>query len=107
MPYSCPVCGYPGLEFPPTDFEICPSCGTEFEYHDAGKTHEELRLEWIGNGMHWFSHALHPPLNWNPVQQLMAGGYLRIRTQPAILGTSTRQDYDIYPQSYRIHFQAA
>ena len=107
MPYPCPVCAYPNLEFPPRDFEICPSCGTEFEYHDARKSHEELRLEWIANGMHWYSHAVHPPLGWSPVQQLMTAGYLRIGTGPAILGTSTRQEYDFYPQQVRLRYQAA
>lgn len=98
MHYTCPVCGYPGLDVPPRDYEICPSCGTEFEYHNARRSNEELRLEWLGNGMPWYSHAVAQPVGWSPVQQLINAGYLRIRIEPAILGTSTRQEYR-YPQN--------
>jgi hypothetical protein len=107
MPYTCPVCGYANLELPPSGFEICPSCGTEFEYHDAQRSHEELRFEWIANGMHWYSHSLQPPNNWNPLQQLMVAGHVRIETGPAALGTSTQQEYDIYHKNFKVHFQAA
>lgn len=106
MPYTCLVCGYPNLPAPPSDYEICPSCGTEFEYHDARKTHEALRLEWIGNGMHWYSQVVHQPADWSPIKQLIDAGYLPIRTQSTILGTST-QEYDIKPQPLRLHFTKA
>ena len=72
----CPVCGYNGLHEPAYDrfgcssFEICPCCGTEFGYQDAGRSHESLRAEWIANGMPWWSDARKAPPDWNPLQQL-------------------------------------
>src|ERR1700722_1795355 len=47
MGHNCPVCGYAKLAEPPYDktgcasFEICPSCGIEFGYHDASKSHAD------------------------------------------------------------------
>jgi hypothetical protein len=72
--YDCPVCGYPALPDPPRDFEICPSCGTEFDYHDATKTHKELRDAWIAAGLRWSSRAIPQPTNWNPFDQLFRAG---------------------------------
>jgi hypothetical protein len=77
----CPICGYRGLHKPPYDcfgdasFEICPSCGNEFGYDDATRTHVDLRNEWISKGMNWWDKATRPP-GWNPVQQL------RLLTEP-------------------------
>lgn len=54
--YQCPVCQYPKLkELPDNNYGICPQCGTEFGYDDDGKTHEELRSEWIAGGSKWWS----------------------------------------------------
>jgi hypothetical protein len=78
--YLCPVCGYPGLSDPPVDefgcatFEICPCCGTEFGYHDARRSHSELRSQWIENGRQWIHKSLGPPLNWDPQAQLKKAG---------------------------------
>ena len=72
----CPVCGWSKLEEPAYDetksssFEICPSCGTEFGYQDANKTHAELRKEWIEKGMSWWSNTTEKPADWNPQEQL-------------------------------------
>jgi hypothetical protein len=77
MPYTCPVCAYPGLPRPAADYEICPSCGTEFEYHDARRTHESLRREWIVEGAQWHSRVVHPPVGWNPWLQLINGGFVQ------------------------------
>lgn len=62
MSYECPVCLYKGLDEPPENHEICPSCGTHFDYVDAvpegqSKTpiHNRLREEWIGEGCKWWS----------------------------------------------------
>ena len=74
--YVCPVCGYNGLQYPPANFTICPSCYTEFGYDDATLTHEALRREWIQNGMQWeASNITPPPPGWNPVQQLLDAGF--------------------------------
>jgi len=67
---TCPVCGYDGLEDPPTDYNICECCGAEFGYHDAGRSHEELRQQWIAAGMQWHNLIMPPPPNWNPRRQL-------------------------------------
>src|ERR1700720_53818 len=67
--YVCPVCGY-GMRYPARDFHICPSCGTEFGYDDAGRTHEELRDVWLRNGPRWWSPVDPQPPNWDPYRQL-------------------------------------
>src|SRR5437879_5687512 len=69
----CPVCAYPSLPFPPTNYYICPSCGTEFGNDDEDRTHAELRADWIARGAPWFFKE--PPVDWNPWWQLILGGY--------------------------------
>lgn len=71
MSYICPVCGYNQLRYPPEDYTICPSCGTEFGYHDFSKSHEELRNLWFANGAYWHSSIISKPKNWNPYLQLL------------------------------------
>jgi len=71
----CPVCGY-SMEFPPTDWNICPSCGTEFGYNDVGKSHIDLRRIWIEGGMRWWSPVEKQPDEWDPETQLIVGVYL-------------------------------
>lgn len=78
-PYICPVCGYNQLKSPPEDFTICPSCGTEFEYHDAVRSHAELRQRWIDSGAKWHSKFLSPPPNWNYITQLAEAGHIHPR----------------------------
>lgn len=75
MTYICPVCGYNQLLAPPSEYTICPSCGTEFEYDDFTASHAELRQRWIAAGMPWHSRRLPPPPGWNPVSQLLRAGY--------------------------------
>jgi hypothetical protein len=74
--YVCPVCAYPRLPHPPVDFTICPSCGTEFGYHDSTRSYSELRFYWIENGMQWHSRVVRQPQDWNPVAELLEAGYL-------------------------------
>jgi hypothetical protein len=51
MKFICPVCDWPNLrEKPDCSFEICPQCGTEFGYDDAGASHADLRAEWVAGG---------------------------------------------------------
>lgn len=64
--YECPVCRYPGLEDPPENHEICPSCGTQFGYHDARRSHAELREMWLSQGAKWHSRVVPRPIWWNP-----------------------------------------
>lgn len=65
----CPVCGFL-MRYPARDWNICPSCGTEFGYDDAGRTHAELRHAWIDRGMQWWSPVESPPDGWNALEQL-------------------------------------
>jgi len=84
MTFVCPVCGYDGLIEPAWDGknasdEICPSCGTQFGYHDASggsaagreAIYSRRRNQWIEQGMPWHSLAAEPPPNnWDPGSQL-------------------------------------
>jgi hypothetical protein len=79
---TCPVCGF-SLDFLPWDGEsssqeICPCCGIQFGYDDAGPDgadgrptiYEEWRRCWIGEAMPWRSVGQPRPVGWNPVEQL-------------------------------------
>jgi hypothetical protein len=74
LSYPCLVCGY-GLAKPAADFTICPSCGVEFGYSDAGVSHRDLRLEWIEFGCPWTSTSVLPPIGWIAYAQLIAAGF--------------------------------
>ena len=65
----CPVCGY-GMEDPPKDYNICPSCGTEFGHHDVNASISDLRSAWLRTGPKWWSTATPAPDNWRPFEQL-------------------------------------
>jgi len=67
--HDCPVCGY-AMEDIPADYNICPCCGTEFGYNDAGISHAELREEWVKRGALWWSPVDPPPPGWNAAEQL-------------------------------------
>jgi hypothetical protein len=70
----CPVCGY-WMRFPAADFHICPCCGTEFGYDDAGRTHADLRAQWLRSGAHWWSRNERPPEGWDPYTQVQDAIY--------------------------------
>jgi hypothetical protein len=70
----CPVCAYDRLEFPPGNFSICASCGTEFGYDDRVLTHAQLTARWVENGCPWFDEAEPQPDGWNAYLQLIQGG---------------------------------
>jgi hypothetical protein len=72
MKFRCPVCLFAGLAYPPSDYHICPCCGTEFGNDDTEFTHEELVRRWIDNGAVWFYE--NPPEGWSPWSQLIDGG---------------------------------
>jgi hypothetical protein len=81
--YTCPVCGYSGLEKPSHNRwgdgsqDICDCCGTEFGYEDAvrdklkdyPKRWEGLRNKWINNSAKWFNPKMKPK-NWKLQNQL-------------------------------------
>lgn len=73
--YTCPVCGYDSLRRSPVDDLICPSCGTQFGYTDAARSHDELRRIWIAGGKRWFSNATPQPPAWNATIQLERAGF--------------------------------
>jgi hypothetical protein len=75
MTYTCPVCGFQNLPYPPLDYEICPSCGTEFEYHDARRTHAGLREKWVREGALWHSTVIPKPVGWDAWLQLSNAGF--------------------------------
>jgi rubredoxin len=68
--HTCPVCGYNKLLAPAGEGVICPSCGTQFGYHDFTFTVEQLRERWLAQGAKWHSRVTLPPDDWNPYQQL-------------------------------------
>jgi hypothetical protein len=71
---TCPVCGYDNLPFAPADYNICPSCGTEFGYDDFTASHAELRMRWLQNGAPWFSQSTPRPPGWNALDQISRSG---------------------------------
>jgi len=68
--YLCPVCGFT-MEKTPADFNICPSCGTEFGNDNLDWTFSELRQAWLDNGAQWWSESTHAPNGWNPIEQVL------------------------------------
>ncbi len=72
MKYRCPVCMFPSLPYPPSNYHICPCCSTEFGNDDADFSHHQLREMWIASGANWFFGA--PPEHWNPWMQLIKAG---------------------------------
>ena len=76
---KCPVCAYADLPYQPTDYNICPCCGTEFGNDDSILSHDELRAQWLANGAGWFFG--NPPIGWNPYMQLLKG-QLRFEVPP-------------------------
>lgn len=73
MKPSCPVCGY-RMDEDPSDYAICPCCGTEFGYHTAARRHSDLRKEWLRSGGMWWSPVDPKPNGWNPYVQLIHAG---------------------------------
>ena len=73
--YTCPVCFFDGLRYPPADYTICPCCYTEFGLDDAEVSHEQLRRIWIDNGLPWMAaNVMPPPPGWDGARQLFAAG---------------------------------
>jgi hypothetical protein len=72
MRYRCPVCFFDKLPYPPSDYHICPCCGTEFGNDDSEYSHEQLREMWVAGGANWFFGR--PPEHWNPWLQLILAG---------------------------------
>jgi len=74
--YTCPVCGFLGLDEPPWDetgcpsYDICPCCGCEFGYDDETiEARMQYLKEWIKRGALWFNPELKPD-DWDLSKQL-------------------------------------
>lgn len=65
----CTVCGYE-MEEGPRDYNICPSCGTEFGIHDINSSIVNLRSAWLSTGPQWHSTVVREPQGWEPIRQL-------------------------------------
>jgi|SRR5215213_2115739 len=100
MKYTCPVCGYDNLEDAPANFEICPSCGTEFGYNDITVSHQFLGEQWIKRGMHWHSRVTPRPIGWDPIKQLKRAGLEAslsvLLDLSALLDTSTEGTVELF-----------
>jgi len=90
MAFTCPVCGFPGLNEPPRSaagggsYEICPSCGFQFGVSDddRGETYAGWRARWLAEGARW--HSANPsPAGWDPHAQLRSAGLGGERGQTA------------------------
>jgi hypothetical protein len=106
MRYRCPVCMYDALPYPPTDYHICPCCGTEFGNDDEDFSHEQLREMWITSGVHWFFG--NPPPDWNWFIQLYGAGFIplsfrgtetEIQEESGALRTINNFEYSVIPIS--------
>jgi len=105
MNWTCPVCFYDLLPYPPENYNICVCCGTEFGNDDAGATHEELLDNWIDRGAFWFYE--NPPAGWSPWPQLIAAGRAAQveRVQQGLFDMPIGADlmlYNSYPESNAI-----
>lgn len=93
--YECPVCGYDKLVDPPANYNICPSCGTEFGNHDQNASILELRSAWESGGYEWWSHYQPKPNGWNGRNQLQkmllrnASTYYQNQVYSAMLGANS------------------
>src|SRR5437879_6289194 len=108
--YTCPVCGYSGLDQRPYEtlthlpvpetlappyaqhfgepsYEVCDCCGFEFGNDDepgtaAPVTFSEYRQEWLSDGASWF--YLHKrPQQWSADEQLKRAGIRWLKATPA------------------------
>lgn len=95
----CPVCVFE-MEEPPRDYNICPSCGTEFGVHDVNASIAQLRAAWIRNGPKWWSETDPQPIGWNPFAQLATLGRASTSlgiTESVFLIDSTTTSVPSYP----------
>ena len=60
---------------PPDNYNICPCCGTEFEYTNAGIADEHVRAKWLSKGAPWSSRIIPRPHGWSALRQLAQAGF--------------------------------
>lgn len=95
MKNYCPVCGY-NLRKPVEDDLICPSCGTQFGYTDAIRSHAMLRQVWASNP-HWFSRSFPQPAYWDPYAQLEQAGFVGFDRKSDTVTTTSQYDGNLVP----------
>lgn len=98
MNNKCPVCGY-AMDRPPADFNICPSCETEFGYSDAGTHYGELRAAWIEDGAPWRSAVVTKPDRWNGYVQLFKTDLITLGDFVLLAGVSRQGIYGTADQT--------
>jgi hypothetical protein len=84
------------MDDPPRDYNICPSCGTEYGVNDVNSSYEELRKAWLKTGPTWWSKTDPKPDNWSPSRQLANLG----ATVPAVTSTGvtlTINTFQLHP----------
>lgn len=99
MNWTCPVCFYDRLPYPPENYNICVCCGTEFGSDDAEASNEKLRDDWIDRGAFWFYG--NPPVGWSPWPQLVAAGQADIS-----IGADPMHYDNVYSESNAIQNRA-
>jgi hypothetical protein len=67
--YTCPVCLFDGMRYPPANHFVCSCCGTQFGYMDLVLSHAELRDHWVEGGAHFWSPSQMPD-GWTATGQL-------------------------------------
>jgi hypothetical protein len=106
--FTCPCCGWPGLETPPYEkltalpikrdlpppycqhwgspsYDVCRCCGFEYGYDDdpgagaRGLSFDEYLDEWTARGATWFDPDARPK-EWSLDAQLAAAGIPRRRS---------------------------
>jgi len=88
---TCPVCGY-DMQAPPSNYRICPSCGTEFGVSDLNAPVAELRESWMKAGPKWWGDPESKPTDWDPIKQMADAGIVVKRpaaSEPLAVSTST------------------
>ena len=94
MKYTCPVCGYIGLDEDPIEndrtYEICPSCFVEFGFDCFTEDPQSVincRIKWIKDGARWHNgldvthggHCDHSPdESWDAIEQMREAGFFSI-----------------------------
>jgi hypothetical protein len=90
------------MEDPPEDYNICPSCGTEFGVNDVNSTIADLRRVWFASGPRWWSPTDQIPIAWDPVAQLrnlfLAEQQAEISKRPFVVGEFHSE---VYPASLK------
>ena len=60
--YTCPICDYDRMPYPPNNYNICPRCGVEFGNDDENTPAETLRVLWQAASL----EDREVPWNWIP-----------------------------------------